>query len=153
MAITAACMLFALNSLRDWTALRAFEHHVTDVAANGGGALFVFQAADCIALAQVADVVADTLRHYEFTSTGLVIRDTVDKTGLQLVLDVANQRFPHYAVGSRSVVEYIGRTGTPAVLAIASSGIVVGSERITPASALDPAALAARLLHGVRGRS
>lgn len=151
--VAAACSLFALNSLRDWTALRAFERHVTDVADNGGGALFIFQAADCLTLAEVADLVADTLRHYEFATMGLVIQDTVDKIGLQLVLGVANQRFPHYPVGARSVVEYIARTGTPAVLAIASNGVVVGSERITPAATLNPSALAARLLHGVRGRS
>lgn len=151
--ITAACSLFALNSLRDWTALRVFERHVADVAASGGGVLFVFQAADCIELAEAADVVADTFRHYEFTSKGLVIQDTVDKTGLQLVLNLANQHFPHYAVRSRSVIEYIGRAGTPLVLAIASSGRIVALERLTPAAVHDPPALAARLLRGVRGQS
>lgn len=52
-ALVLACGLFSYNSLRDQAALREFASHVREMA-EGGGVLFVFQPADCLATAEVA---------------------------------------------------------------------------------------------------
>ena len=138
-----ACGMFGFDSLRDRAALRDFASHVGELAESGGGVLFVFRPADCLATAELAQAVADTLRAGGLAVRGLVIKDGVASDGLALVLDEANERFPHVATSARGAVQFIGRAGTPAALGVRSDGAVLFVERLaesaTPGSATSTA--------------
>lgn len=140
------CGLFSFDSLRDRAALRDFSSHVVELAEAGGGVLFVFRPADCLATAEVAQVVADTLRAGGMAVLGLVIEDGVDSDGLALVLDSANERFPHVATSARGAVQFIGRAGTPVALGVRSDGAVLFVERLAETAAPgSPTSTAGRL--------
>lgn len=80
---------------------------------------------------------------------GLVVADGVDSEGIALVLESANQRFPHVPIGRRGAVLFTGRAGTPVVLGISPDGAVRAMERFGDATPEGAAALAQRLLRAV----
>ncbi len=149
-ALVVACSLFGYNNLRDQAALREFGSHVQEMAEAGGGVLFVLRPADCLATAELAREVGDALQGRGVAVKGLVVRDGVDRDGIALVLESANQRFGHAPIRKRGAVLYLGRaTGTPVVVGIGPTGGVRTMERLGGATPEDATALAQRLLRAV----
>ena len=100
--------------------------------------------------AEVAGRVANGLRTEGVAVKGLVVRDGVDRVGLRLVLEAANERFPHFLVGARGVVAFAGRAGTPVVLGVGGSGDIWVSERLGLQGLGGAAELTRRLLRAAR---
>lgn len=127
-ALVLTCSIFTLNSLRDRSALREFESHIAEMADGGGGVFFLISALDCLEVAEMAGHVAAALQAKGLAVEGLVISHGLDQSELGLVLDAANERFPHSAVSWRAVVAAVGRVGTPVVLAVSPSGEIGAME-------------------------
>lgn len=145
-ALGFACFLFAINTVHEWAAVRAFETHVAEMAGAGGGVLFVVSPADCLTAADVTTSLVTTLSEHGVGAKGLVVRDGVAPDGLALVLEAANRRFPHVAVGARGSLAFVGRAGTPMILAVREDGVVAVMERLGVSGIADAPALAQRLL-------
>lgn len=141
-----ACVLFAMDDLLNWKAQRGFDTHVSDLASSGGGTLFVFQPADCVATRETAAYVAGAFGSAGIQVQGLVIRGTVEPAALRLVLDAANERFPHEDITARAATTYMGRAGTPVVFVIGSDRQIVAMERFGGIDLAGAGSLADRLL-------
>ena len=151
-ALAFACLLFTINTVHERAVVHAFESHVEGMADAGGGVLFVLSPADCLAATDITTSVVATLSGYGVAAQGLVVREGVTREGLALVLDAANQRFPHVAVGARGAVAFVGRAGTPMVLAVRADGVVTVMERLGVSgigAAPAAPALTQRLLSGL----
>ena len=144
-----ACSLFAASAIRDRLAVREVELHLAQITAMGGGVLFVMSVADCLETADMTARVADGLETYGIAVRGLVIRDGIDPAAMQGILQAANARFPHVAIGGREAAAFVGRAGTPVAFGVGSSGEVWVSERFGLEGATGANALAGRLRRAV----
>ena len=149
--LVAACTLFMVSDGRDRMAVREFEALVSAAADRGGGALLVMSPADCLATTEATSWIAEQLHAHGIVVTGLVIRDGLDEGSLGMVLEAANRRFHHVPITARAAQVFVGRTGTPVVLAISSDGATVAMERVSVETQAAASQLVQRLLSAQGG--
>lgn len=121
------------------------------MADRGGGVLFVMSPIDCTSTAEVSGRVSALLGEEGIPVKGLVIGGRMDAEGLQDVLEAANKRFPHAVVSERAAVAFVGRSGTPVVMAIGANRDVRVLERFGLVTLADVPDLTKRLVRGVGG--
>ncbi len=128
-ALVVGCCAFAVDSVVQRVSVRAFARHVAEMAGAGGGVLFVFQPADCVATAELSKRVAEILFDEGIPVRGLIIRNGLSRSGFELIRKSADERFLHHPTTLRGAVAYTGRAGTPMALGIGSDGSIGTMER------------------------
>ena len=125
--------ILAANEAGEHWAASSFAAHVRAIADSGGGVLFVFQPADCVATAEIVAAAARTIRSRGVAMKGLIIRAGVTSDTMRTILGAANLRFPHEPIAIGTARRIIELTGTPVAIAITPDGRVVVVKHITGA--------------------
>lgn len=139
--------LLAVNEAAEHVAAASFANHTRVIAEAGGGVLFVFQPADCVATAETVTAAAQIIQSRGFIMKGLVIRAGVTADAMRTIVQAASLRFPHEPIAIGTAKRVVDLTGTPVALAVTSDGRIVSVEHITGEDA--GKSLGTRLLHAL----
>ena len=138
--------LFMLGVYWDKQAYRDFDGHRRALAQAGGGVLFVMQPQDCSGLAGAMERAGVALVERDIPVRGLIMPGRASQRETQTILTTANEIFPHFLVGNRTVTAlaaWAGIPNTPVALVVDASGAVAALVNV---SGRQPALLVDRLV-------